>query len=117
METGFDSLEKSSDFTTGASPPSLPSSIVAVKKLARSKKVMGKKVVQSFEEDRWDEKRENDEISEEARKAWEVGKKLGLLSKILDEDMRWQIEQLEKEDKAQSRKSKKSAKKGATRVN
>lgn len=61
--------------------------------MARSKKKEGKlsKANKSFEERMWKVKEEEEEIFEEARKAWETRKKLGLLSKITDEDMQRQI--------------------------
>lgn len=89
MRTGYESPEIS-ERADGESLLSIPSSLVEVKKLARKRKNPGGRFekFKSFEEKRWVAKQENEEISEEARKAWEVGKKLGLLSKVSDEVMR-----------------------------
>lgn len=114
MVMGFDSPEKSTDCISEALSPRLPSSLVEVKRIARSKKKLGGilKGIKNFEESRWEEKEESEEISEEARKAWETGKKLGLLSKVSDEIMCSQIELLEKEDRARAKQLKKFSKKG-----
>lgn len=77
---------------------------------------MGKKLYRSFEDERLEEKLEEEEISAEAKNAWEVGRKLGLLSKISDDAKRRQIAQLEKEDRVKSRKSKKPVKSGVKKV-
>lgn len=77
---------------------------------------MGKKLYRSFEDERLEEKLEEEEISAEAKNAWEVGRKLGLLSKISDDAKRRQIAQLEKEDRVKSRKSKKPVKSGVEKV-
>lgn len=66
----------------------LPASIAEVKKLARAQKKSGEKFYNSFEEKRWRKMKRVEEIFEEARQAWEVGDRLGLLSKISDEAMR-----------------------------
>lgn len=113
MSTGESSLGKSTEISIGGSQPCLPTSIVEVKKLARAQKKLGEKFSSSFEEKRWRVKKREEEVSEEARQAWEVGKRLGLLSKISDEDMRRQIEILEKEDRVKARKAKKSTVSGA----
>lgn len=105
MSVGFDSPEKNMEISSGACPERLPTSIVAVKKMVRQNKRTNKKVVISFGEKRWKEKSKVQDISEEARRAWRVGRKLRLISKISDEDMRRQIMQLEMEDRAKSRKS------------
>lgn len=102
----------------GDSSPRLPSGILAVKQLARSKRNLHAKYMskKSFEERRLKDKEDDAEISEEAKRAWDVGKKLGLLSKISDDEMRKQIVILEREDRATSRKAKQAAKKGAKSV-
>lgn len=100
------------------SPGSLPSSLMAVKNLVRVKKSAGTKFKfkKSFEEVRLEAEQQEAEITEEARKAWEVGKQLGLTSKVPDEIMRGQFRKMEKEDRAKVRKGKKVAKAGAKSV-
>ncbi|KAL8482923.1 hypothetical protein ACS0TY_025822 [Phlomoides rotata] len=48
---------------------------------------------------------EDSEITSEARRAWEVGKRLGLISKVTDEDMISQMEYLERKDRQRSKKT------------
>lgn len=77
--------------------------------LARTKKTPRKmsSSKKSYEEKRWKAKEKEKKLSEEARQAWEVGKKLGLISKVSDDIMREQFRQMEKEDKDKTRKAKK----------
>lgn len=116
MEIGANSTsgDIAEDLSESESQAPLPASIVEVKRLARTKKSMRKQSSsrKSFEEKRWKAKKREEFISEEARKAWEVGKKLGLLSKVSDETMRSQIRILEKEDFEKARKGKKSVEAG-----
>ncbi|KAL8508386.1 hypothetical protein ACS0TY_018846 [Phlomoides rotata] len=56
---------------------------------------------------------EDSDIENEARKAWEVGKKLGLISKVTDEDIINQMEILERKDRARLKKNIRSNKSGA----
>ncbi|KAL8542623.1 hypothetical protein ACS0TY_003486 [Phlomoides rotata] len=55
---------------------------------------------------------QNSDISEEARRAWEVGKKLGLLSKVPDEIMIDHMERLESEDRAKMKRKQRANKQG-----
>ncbi|KAL8508390.1 hypothetical protein ACS0TY_018850 [Phlomoides rotata] len=57
--------------------------------------------------------KEDSDIENEARKAWEVGKKLGLISKVTDEDIINQMEILERKDRARLKKNIRSNKSGA----
>ncbi|KAL8483511.1 hypothetical protein ACS0TY_026268 [Phlomoides rotata] len=51
------------------------------------------------EEERWNQMNKESEITAEVKRSWEVGKKLGLISKVSDEEMRKQIEILESRDR------------------
>lgn len=115
MNTSFDSQENIEDLSTDSTPCRLPTSITAVKNLARIKKNPRRKISgkRSFEEKRWKAKEKEEKLSEEARQAWEVGKKLGLTSKVTDDMMREQFRLIEKEEKDKTRKAKKRTESGA----
>lgn len=85
-----------------------------MKNLARTKKTKESQPnsKKSVEEKRWKAKKNEEHISEEARKAWEVGKRLGLISKVSDERMINQIKTMEKEDRMKARANKKASESG-----
>ncbi|KAL8555514.1 hypothetical protein ACS0TY_003357 [Phlomoides rotata] len=57
------------------------------------------------DETRWEFYRKEKEIAEEVIKAWEVGRKLGLYSKCSDEDIRRQLEIMERRDRAKGNRN------------
>lgn len=115
MDTSGDSRDNLVILSRDDSPIRLPPSLVDVKNLARTKKgvVLSSTVKKTFEEKIWKVKSQEHHISEEARHAWEVGKRLGLTSKVSEEVMIWM---LEKEDRARVRKDKKAVEQGEIEV-
>lgn len=118
MDTSASSTIRIENLSEPGSSINLPASITAVKKLARSKKniKMQSNTKKSVEEKRWKAKKKEEIISEEARQAWEVGKKLGLISKVSDERMINQIKLIEREDRVKAKTSKKSTGSGDNTV-
>ncbi|KAL8480192.1 hypothetical protein ACS0TY_026930 [Phlomoides rotata] len=51
------------------------------------------------EEERWNQMNKESEITAEVKRSWEVGKKLGLIGEVSNEEMRKQIEILERRDR------------------
>lgn len=64
---------------------------------------------ESYEESIFFDKKWEMIITEKARRACEVGKKLGLIGKVADETLINKMEQLEKKDIAEANKGKKKA--------
>lgn len=86
MNISVDSVENIVLITSEDSPNRLLVSLTAIKRMTRSKEKEKERHYSgheaSFEEKRWRAMNQEEFIYEEAKKAWEVGKKLGLLSKF-----------------------------------
>lgn len=88
-----------------------PSNVAKAKERKR-KKDRSSKSLGSVEEICWQESTEKNEISEEGRRTWEVGKKLGLIGKVSDEEIIKKMELMEKRDREMRKRGSSKAVKG-----
>ncbi|KAL8479391.1 hypothetical protein ACS0TY_026316 [Phlomoides rotata] len=81
------------------------SKVIPMKKHQKRKEANSSKKYGTLETIQEEDSEEDSEITSEARRAWEVGKRLGLISKVTDEDMISQMEYLERKDRQRSKKT------------
>ncbi|KAL8546335.1 hypothetical protein ACS0TY_006158 [Phlomoides rotata] len=96
---------------SGSDPPTRNKSPMQWKKAARRKKRKNFAHIPNRDEERWDFYRKENEVSEEVIKAWEVGRKLGLYSKCSDEEIRRQLEVMERRDRAKGNRNNRKGRK------